>query len=110
MIEHLARQVPISGKDLLLRLSGTPPVLLHPLAHVAHQPGRARLLGGVPLSPNTRDPAERRLRNVVEEMAIASGTATPPVYLMDGEAGINAFAAGFSPSASSTPNSRWRSR
>ena len=45
----------------------------------------------------TSDPVERRLLNVVEEMAIASGTSTPPVYIMDGEAGINAFAAGFAP-------------
>jgi Zn-dependent protease with chaperone function len=37
------------------------------------------------------------LLNVVEEMALASGTPTPPVYLMDREDGINAFAAGFSP-------------
>jgi Zn-dependent protease with chaperone function len=32
--------------------------------------------------------------NVVEEMAIASGTAVPPVYLLEDEPGINAFAAG----------------
>ena len=40
---------------------------------------------------------ERRLLNVVEEMAIASGVAVPPVYMLDGEDGINAFAAGCSP-------------
>ena len=34
------------------------------------------------------------LLNVVQEMAIASGAPTPPVYLLDNEAGINAFAAG----------------
>lgn len=36
--------------------------------------------------------------NVVEEMAIASGMAVPPVYYMAGENAINAFAAGFSTS------------
>jgi Zn-dependent protease with chaperone function len=36
--------------------------------------------------------------NVVEEMAIASGTPVPPVYLLEDEEGINAFAAGYSPS------------
>ncbi|MDO9477582.1 MAG: M48 family metallopeptidase [Pseudohongiella sp.] len=36
---------------------------------------------------------EQKLLNVVEEMAIASGTAVPPVYVMD-ENSINAFAAG----------------
>src|SRR6185295_10385386 len=38
---------------------------------------------------------ERRLVNVVEEMAIASGVRVPTVYVMDGERGINAFAAGW---------------
>ena len=57
----------------------------------------AEELGGRRLNPDTSVAAERRLLNVVEEMAIASGTSTPPVYLMDGEDGINAFAAGFTP-------------
>ena len=54
-------------------------------------------LGGRRIYPNTTDLAERRLLNVVEEMAIASGTPVPPVFLLD-EDGINAFAAGYSPS------------
>jgi Zn-dependent protease with chaperone function len=54
----------------------------------------AETLGGQLLQPNTDDPAERRLLNVVEEMAIASGLPVPPVYLID-EEGINAFAAGY---------------
>jgi len=53
----------------------------------------AEALGGRRLAPNSRDPAERRLLNVVEEMAIASGTPVPPVYLIP-EDSINAFAAG----------------
>jgi Zn-dependent protease with chaperone function len=56
----------------------------------------ANALGGKLIAPNTKDLFERRIRNVVEEMAIASGTSVPPVYLME-EEGINAFAAGFSP-------------
>ncbi|MEJ2244574.1 MAG: M48 family metallopeptidase [Acidobacteriota bacterium] len=56
----------------------------------------ASMLGGRLILPETTDPDERRLLNVVEEMAIASGTPVPAVYLMDEEAGINAFAAGFS--------------
>src|SRR5690349_18862271 len=47
------------------------------------------------ISPETRDPLERRLLNVVEEMAIASGVRVPAVYVMDDEQGINAFAAGY---------------
>jgi len=57
----------------------------------------ARLLGGRPIDPNTSDPAERRLLNVVEEMAIAAGLPVPTIYLLDHEEGINAFAAGFTP-------------
>jgi Zn-dependent protease with chaperone function len=54
----------------------------------------ARMAGARPVSPETRDPLERRLLNVVEEMAIAAGVRVPQVYLMAGEPGINAFAAG----------------
>lgn len=56
----------------------------------------AESLGGRPISADTTDPDERRLINVVQEMAIASGSPVPGVYLMDDEAGINAFAAGWS--------------
>lgn len=54
----------------------------------------ARMLGGTPVDPNTRDLDERKLLNVVEEMAIASGTPVPEVWLLRDEPGINAFAAG----------------
>jgi len=57
----------------------------------------AEHLGGRLVRGDAADALERRLLHVVEEMAIASGTATPPVYLLDQEQGINAFAAGFSP-------------
>ena len=60
--------------------------------------GIAESMGGRRLATDGNDPTERRILNVVEEMAIASGTPVPPVYLMDQESGINAFAAGFSPS------------
>jgi len=58
----------------------------------------AESMGGRLLHGNSRDPLERKVLNVVEEMSIASGIPTPPVYLMDQEAGINAFAAGYSTS------------
>jgi Zn-dependent protease with chaperone function len=57
----------------------------------------ARSLGGRPVLSATRDLRERVLLNVVEEMAIASGTPVPPVFLLDHESAINAFAAGTSP-------------
>ena len=58
----------------------------------------ATMLGGQPVSPATRDPDERKLLNVVEEMAIAAGVPVPQVYVLHGERGINAFAAGHSTS------------
>ena len=54
----------------------------------------ATLMGGRPVDPNTQDPDERKLLNVVEEMSIASGVLMPKVYVLDEEPGINAFAAG----------------
>jgi Zn-dependent protease with chaperone function len=56
----------------------------------------ARMLDGRPIAPNTTQFQEKRLLNVVEEMAIASGTPIPRVFVLDQEPGINAFAAGFS--------------
>jgi Zn-dependent protease with chaperone function len=55
----------------------------------------AEMVGARRVSSDTKDPLERRLVNVVEEMSIASGVRVPAVYVMDGEAGINAFAAGY---------------
>lgn len=54
----------------------------------------ARSLGGVRLDRNAADPQRRRLENVVEEMAIASGVPMPEIYVLEQESGINAFAAG----------------
>jgi Zn-dependent protease with chaperone function len=54
----------------------------------------SEMMGGRLLNSNTTDPDERKLLNVVEEMAIASGVPMPQVYVMDDENGINAFAAG----------------
>ncbi|GAB57152.1 M48 family metallopeptidase [Rheinheimera nanhaiensis] len=56
----------------------------------------AESLGGVRVLPDSNDAAERRLLNVVEEMALAANTPVPPVYLLP-ERSINAFAAGYSP-------------
>jgi Zn-dependent protease with chaperone function len=58
----------------------------------------ANMLGGRLVNSNTSDPDERKLLNVVEEMAIASGVPVPQVYLLAEEHGINAFAAGHSTS------------
>jgi Zn-dependent protease with chaperone function len=58
----------------------------------------AESVGGRRVDPNTTDLHERRLLNVVEEMAIASGVSVPAVYVLDTEAGLNAFAAGLTSS------------
>ena len=60
----------------------------------------AESLGGTKVSPETRDLKERQLLHVVEEMAIAAGIPVPTVYVLQNEPGINAFAAGNSPSES----------
>ncbi|NEP59900.1 MAG: M48 family metallopeptidase [Symploca sp. SIO2G7] len=58
----------------------------------------ARELGGTQVDGTTTDRMHRRLLNVVEEMAIASGVPVPAVFVLEHEQGINAFAAGWSPS------------
>jgi len=57
----------------------------------------AESLGGQLVPQDAHDPNLRKLLNVVQEMAIASGTPAPPVYLLAQEQGINAFAAGLTP-------------
>ncbi len=58
----------------------------------------AEMVGARLVPAQTDDPNERRLLNIVEEMAIASGLPLPAVYVLDDETGINAFAAGLTTS------------
>ena len=69
---------------------------LYKIAELSSGGGKsvALLVGGQEIQRNTTDLRERRILNVVEEMAIAAGVPVPPVYLLPNEAGINAFAAG----------------
>ncbi|MEO0530111.1 MAG: M48 family metallopeptidase [Planctomycetota bacterium] len=86
----------VSAATLALILGGS----LYKIAalRVAGGRGVAESLGGRRILHDTAtDPAERRLLNVVDEMAIASGTPSPPVFLLE-DGAINAFAAGYSPS------------
>ncbi|MFB3066074.1 MAG: M48 family metallopeptidase, partial [Planctomycetota bacterium] len=57
----------------------------------------AKRVGARLISTSTTNSDERRLRNVVEEMAIACGTHVPPVFVQERQRGINAFAAGYTP-------------
>ena len=57
-------------------------------------PAVAESLGGRCVAPDSTELDDQKLRNVVEEMAIASGVPVPEIYVLDNERGINAFAAG----------------
>jgi heat shock protein HtpX len=56
----------------------------------------AESVGAVLVDPDTRHPQERRLLNIVEEIALATSLPVPPVYILNAKE-INAFAAGTSP-------------
>ncbi|MEI6054447.1 MAG: M48 family metallopeptidase [Lentisphaerota bacterium] len=91
---HLELFLCVTGATLFIVISGT----TYKVIELASGGGAtvASMLGGTPISHGTSDPDERKILNIVEEMAIASGLPVPPVYIMDREMGINAFAAGFS--------------
>lgn len=63
---------------------------------LARDSGRivAEMLQGTLVPPSAHGFYQRRLYNIVEEMAIASGVPIPRVYLLNDEAGINALVAG----------------
>ena len=82
-----------SGVALLVIVGGS---LLRMSALSAGGASIAIGLGGRPVSVRATNPGERRLLNVVEEMAIASGLPVPACYVID-DPGINAFAAGNDP-------------
>jgi len=69
---------------------------LYKIASLSSGGGKvARSLGGTLITAESKDPLRRRLYNVIEEMAIASGIPMPEVYVLEQESAINAFAAGF---------------
>src|SRR5690348_8208665 len=57
----------------------------------------ARSMDATQVPADTANPAWKRLRNVIEEVAIASGVPVPEIWVMENESGINAFAAGYTP-------------
>src|SRR5262245_37703943 len=64
-------------------------------AQLARGGGQVALsLGGTRVTGDGNDPLERRLVNVVEEIALASGLPVPEIYVLEQESAINAFAAG----------------
>ena len=84
----------VVGATLLVVISGS----FYKIAVLRSGGARvAEMLGGMLIPASSDTFLEKRLLNIVEEMAIASGVPVPPVYLMEKEKGINAFAAGFTP-------------
>ena len=57
----------------------------------------AESMGGTRILAQGNDPGERRVLNVVQELALAANMPVPAVYVMNDERGINAFAAGITP-------------
>jgi Zn-dependent protease with chaperone function len=57
----------------------------------------AAQLGAREVTTGTADFTYRRLRNVIEEIAIAAGVPVPRIFVLEEESGINAFAAGYAP-------------
>jgi Zn-dependent protease with chaperone function len=100
MLSLAARYRAVPGVLYLWGAAGTAALILAVSAWNIMQLGGggkvvAEMMRARRVTSDTRDPLERRLVNVVEEMAIASGVRVPAVYVMDGEPGINAFAAGY---------------
>ncbi|MCA9279769.1 MAG: M48 family metallopeptidase [Phycisphaeraceae bacterium] len=97
--ELLSLQWPVAAGTSLLTMVVISLASMGKSAQLKFGGGRmvAESLGGRLVTRETASPEEKRLLNVVEEMAIASGVPTPPVYVMDRENGINAFAAGNRP-------------
>lgn len=57
----------------------------------------AELLRAMPVDPETSNANKRRLLNVVQELAISTGLPVPEAFVLSGESGINALAAGHAP-------------
>ncbi|WP_117211305.1 M48 family metallopeptidase [Allorhizocola rhizosphaerae] len=94
-----ARLWGIVGVVSLATAGGIAVATLYRMATLRGGGGRvARELGGDYVPEDTTDPQLRRLRNVVEEIAIASGVPVPEIYVLQNEGSINAFAAGWSTS------------
>jgi Zn-dependent protease with chaperone function len=90
-----ANNLPLIGTIVIVTMGLMVLASLYRAATIARGGGQvARLLGGTQIHGDDPDPLHQRLVNVVEEMAIASGLPVPEIFVLDREAGINAFAAG----------------
>lgn len=97
--EALAR-VPLRFHEVVAALVGVPMLAVSAVRVWRLREGGsavAYLLDARRIDPGRCSLAERRLLNVVEEMAVASGIAVPPVHVLPYEQGVNALVAGHSP-------------
>jgi len=94
----LAQQAPILIAAAILTTLFILGATAYKTAALSSGGGRVAVdMGGTLITSDVQDPLRRRLRNVVEEMAIASGMPVPEIYVLEQESGINAFAAGYAP-------------
>ena len=96
--EWLARNTPLFATTALSTTGFIGLATAYKVARLSSGGSRVALdMGGSAVPSDVTDPLRRRLRNVVEEMAIASGVPVPEIFVLEEESAINAFAAGFSP-------------
>jgi len=97
-VAHMARSPGVFGGAAVFTLLVIGIATLIKTTQLRAGGGRgARDLGATLVTDNNMDPLHQRLRNVVEEMALASGVPVPEIYVLEQELGINAFAAGYAP-------------
>jgi Zn-dependent protease with chaperone function len=95
---HMARSTGVIGGAAVFTLLVIGIATLVKITQLRAGGGRvARDLGATLVTDNNMDLLHQRLRNVVEEMALASGVPVPEIYVLEQEKGINAFAAGYAP-------------
>jgi len=98
-VEFIQHQTPLLAGTALLTVVFVLGASLYKTALLSSGGKRVAVdMGGTLVATDVQDPLRRRLRNVVEEMAIASGVPVPEIYVLEEEQGINAFAAGYAPS------------
>ncbi len=96
--EHLKQNLPLLTGGAVISLLVIGLASMYRTSSLRSGGGQvARELGGTLVDADPHDPLRRRLRNVVEEIALAAGVPVPEIYVLEKESGINAFAAGFSP-------------
>ncbi len=97
-LDWLKDQTGLIVKSSLVVLAAIICAMLYKIATLSSGGGAvARAMGGTLVPGDVTTPKRKQLRNVVEEISIASGVAVPGIYVLEKESSINAFAAGYTP-------------